>query len=125
MRTHALTRGDSGAQWWPEEPWAAALRTRSLRQLGALYDAGEFAARVRYRLGFRELGATLGLQCAGGEAAAWAARVRELHEYWRPRLLDRDADITPVMAAVSIAPGVACAGYAKPLQRGGGGGGGA
>ena len=36
---------------------------------------------------------------------AWAKRVQQLHEFWAPHVLERDADITPVMLASSLLPG--------------------
>lgn len=60
------------------------------------------------RLGFREMGATLGVQCNALAPPAWQGRVQEVHRFWgdRERLFSRDSDISPVMYCASLLPGV-------------------
>ena len=61
-----------------------------------------------HRLGFRELGTTIGVQCNALAPVAWQKRVQELHNFWGApeRLFGRDSDITPVMYCTSLLPGV-------------------
>eukprot|EP00887_Chlorella_sp_A99_P007949 scaffold12.g7949.t1 len=48
--------------------------------------------------------------------ADWAPRVAALHVAWAPRLLERDADISPVMFCSSLVPGTWERGYEKRLR---------
>ncbi|KAI8476258.1 MAG: hypothetical protein J3K34DRAFT_455827 [Monoraphidium minutum] len=88
------------------------VAARALAALEALWGGGHFSAPLGRRLGFRELGATLGVQaiiCRAPEllsAKAWAGRVARLHADWRGALTQRDADITPAMWAASVLPRV-------------------
>ena len=52
----------------------------------------------------------------------WGGRVARLHQAWAAHLFDRDADITPVMAATSLLPGALSWSYdaLPPMAAGGG-----
>jgi hypothetical protein len=67
---------------------------------------GYFRVPPAYRLAFRELGTTLGAQVNPAAQPEWGPRVQELHRFWAPRVMARDADISPVMMASSLVPGV-------------------
>lgn len=86
---------------------------QALRGLEGLWEEGYFGRPRRYRLGFRELGATLGVQALISRvpelpsAKAWAGRVAGLHAAWGgDAMTERDCDITPVMWAASVLPRV-------------------
>lgn len=92
--------------WAAEEPWAAEVARRSAAGLDALWNDGYFREPAGFRLAFRELGTTLGVQVNAAAGAAWRdSRAPALHAFWAPRLLERDAGITPVMMAASLVPG--------------------
>lgn len=118
------------ASWFPDEKWARRLTSVALAGLERLaprifptsaLSVGD-ELHTGYRLLFREMGAALGLQVAvvmsakDGEAALrsvtkeqrelWAARVRRLLELWQHRIFDRDQDISPLMYAAALLPGV-------------------
>ena len=94
------------AAWHPAEPWARMLTDTSLRTLEQMWQGGEFdsAARSRWRLGFREMGTAIGVQVCAASREAWRERVEALQRFWRPRLTERDSDITPVMFVTSLLP---------------------
>jgi len=82
---------------------------------------GYFRVPPAYRLAFRELGTALGVQVNPAAQPEWGPRVEELHQLWAPRALARDRDITPVMLAASLAPGVWDRRYEEKLREGGAG----
>ena len=100
------------AAWFPTEGWAASLAASSASDLERLWRSGAFDPKrpAWRRLAFREFGTTIGVQVNSEAAAAvgsggeWGDRVRVLHSFWEPRAFDRDADITPLMFAVSLVP---------------------
>lgn len=118
------------AAWFPGEKWARQLASVALAGLEKLapriFPSTELAVgdehHTGFRLLFREMGAALGLQVAvimdagDGKAALptvaqerrelWAARVQRLLALWQHRLFDRDQDISPLMYAAALLPGV-------------------
>eukprot|EP00899_Mesostigma_viride_P005438 jgi/Mesvir1/14896/Mv05499-RA.1 len=111
-----LTLG--GALWltsWadPDERWVGAVKGAAEWRANDLFRLGHFSSKTHSRLLFREMGLTLGLQAslrrqlyAEGIDPKWATRVDQLHDFWRPHLYERDADISPLMFAASVLPGV-------------------
>jgi hypothetical protein len=124
------------ASWFPDENWARRLASVSLAGLEKLaphvFPTTALAVgdehHTGFRLLFREMGAALGLQVAvimdveDGKAALptvtqerreqWAVRVQRLLALWRHRLFDRDQDISPLMYAAALLPGVWSPSYA-------------
>jgi hypothetical protein len=92
--------------------WARHLYAVSTANLGELWSSGYFDQPLRWRLGFREFGTSIGLQALLGtqlelpDADLWAARVQQIHDTWADNLYTRDRDITPVMYVTSLDPGV-------------------
>lgn len=113
--------------WFPTESWAktvassalAALEAQSARLFAVPDDISE--ACSCYRLLFREVGAALGVKTAvcpnngkvgplaslsSTDAAEWSLRVQRLLEFWRPALFARDVNISALMFASTLLPGV-------------------
>jgi hypothetical protein len=67
---------------------------------------GFFRMPATYCLAFREFGTTLGTTLNAAAQPEWGQRAEQLHRFWATRVRARDADITPVMMASSLVPGV-------------------
>lgn len=94
------------SHWALDQPWAREIAKRSAAGLHELWEEGYFKEPPGFRLAFREFGTTLGVQVNEVAGEEWKKeRVAVLHEFWAPRVLDRDSDITPVMMAASLVPG--------------------
>lgn len=93
-------------------PWARHVAAASLAGLDGLWAAGYFDQPLRRRLAFREMGAALGVQAllavrpATAGAELWRRRVAQLHAAWAADVCGRDRDISPVMLAASLLPGL-------------------
>eukprot|EP00899_Mesostigma_viride_P014897 jgi/Mesvir1/23408/Mv21100-RA.1 len=111
---------DLGESLWlcswadPQEAWVQHVQHTALSRIRDLFKLDFFGSgSPRSRLLFREMGLTLGLQCSVGVEVSlheddtdWGHRVRALHEFWADHLYRRDVDISPLMYAASILPGV-------------------
>lgn len=94
--------------WAPNEPWSGKIANRCVAAIENLFRQGRFERGPRGRLLFREMGLIIGIQCAIDVAnrPEWDQRVRRLHRFWEDKILERDADISPIMYANSLLPGV-------------------
>jgi len=101
------------SHWFPSEKWSETLASKSSSSLEDLWNQGYFDAPLRYRLGFREFGTTLGTQVHPAVRDRWKDRVSKLNQFWASSLYSRDKDITPVMYCASLIPGVWMKDYAK------------
>ncbi|PRW57938.1 hypothetical protein C2E21_3733 [Chlorella sorokiniana] len=99
------------------EAWAQLVAERSSAALDDLWCRGYFRQPEPYRLAFREFGTTLGAQVNPAAGGQWAERVDSLHQFWVQHLFTRDADITPVMFAASLAPGAWARDYTPRLRQ--------
>jgi hypothetical protein len=117
--TDPLDLGESlwVAHFFPEEEWSRVMTGRALQSLELLWKEGEFHMQPSQRLAFRELGTTIGVQVVPNARTLWMPRVAELHQFWEPTIFRRDSDITPVMFASSLIPGVLCKTYVSPHAR--------
>eukprot|EP01134_Creolimax_fragrantissima_P002111 CFRG2111T1 len=87
--------------------WANEISKRSAATLEYLWLNGYFTKPLDCRLAFREFGTTLGTQVNPSASNQWPQqRVPVLHAFWAPYVFDRDTDISPVMMAASLVPGV-------------------
>jgi len=99
--------------------WAEHVSRWSLGRLEWLGADGYFNQASGYRLAFRELGTSLGVQVnpfASRQEKMWTEQVESVHDFWAPRVMDRDRDITPVMMASSLVPGVWSGAYEGKLR---------
>jgi hypothetical protein len=94
-------------------PWDAHVAQVSLRSLDRLWAEGYFEAPFKYRLAFREFGTSIGLQALMSVRLdmpgkqLWQQRIEGIHATWGGKdLTTRDNDITPVMYATSLNPGL-------------------
>lgn len=96
------------------EVWKHALHHHHIQNT---QQDGYFDQPPGYRLAFRELGASLGLQVnpIAYNNAVWAQRAQRIHTYWSTRICDRDHDISPIMMASSLVPGCWNAAYEQRL----------
>lgn len=94
--------------WNKGEGWAEHVFRVASEAVDNLFKFGEFTGRSHHRLAFREFGTSIGVQMHDNlmNNGGWKSRVEELHEFWLPRLYERDADITPVMFCTSLMPGL-------------------
>src|SRR5690606_32148617 len=92
--------------WYKEEEWAKHVSQTALNAIEELWDTGYFRMSRNYRLAFREFGTTIGVQMYPEILSKWTSRVNALHDFWDPFVFARDADISPVMYATSLLPGV-------------------
>lgn len=100
------------SEWFPHEHWTKTLRSAGLASIGLLVQRGHLSPSfpLHHRLLFREMGTALGLRVAvrsdQAEYKAWQSVAQELLALWRPHLYERDADISPLMFASALLPGV-------------------
>ncbi|GAB9467018.1 hypothetical protein Gpo141_00004378 [Globisporangium polare] len=113
------------AEWFRAEPWARALHSAALKSVNELFATGRFEYPAAYRLLFREMGTVLGLKVASldndremgtvlglkvasldNDRERWDARVEKLLGFWSDKVFNRDADISPLMYASALLPGV-------------------
>ncbi|WIA24086.1 hypothetical protein OEZ85_013693 [Tetradesmus obliquus] len=94
-------------------PWAAHVADVSLASLEQLWGDGYFEQPLKWRLAFREFGTSIGLQALMSVRPdlpgwhLWQQRVADIHATWGGKNLStRDNDITPVMYATSLNPGL-------------------
>lgn len=105
---------DLGEALWltslmPNEAWASVVREKSLQGAESMFSSGQYFKRPRlFRLMFREMGFTLGIQSIPTlyDQNVWKNRVEKLHQEWMEHIFERDRDISPLMYASSILPGV-------------------
>lgn len=90
-----------------EQDWSRHVEAQALSSLDSMWSLGFFNKSRFQRLAFREFGATLGLQVNSlAKNSVWEERVTGVHKFWADTLLDHDYDITPVMYASSLLPGI-------------------
>lgn len=95
------------AEWFRSEPWATMLHAAALESIKELFESGRFEYPPAYRLLFREMGTVLGLKVASlADRERWDARANNLVHFWGDKVFDRDADISPLMYASALLPGV-------------------
>jgi len=88
--------------------WASHVQRISQSCLEQLFTNGYFDESERYRLAFREMGTTIGIQVSklSSSEKRWENRVQSLHQFWDSRIYRRDRDISPVMYCTSLLPGL-------------------
>jgi hypothetical protein len=98
------------AEWFRDEQWAATLHQVALESIDQLFQSGRLEYPPAYRLLFREMGTVLGLKVAvlqrPEERDQWTERVEKLLSFWSDKVFDRDTDISPLMYASALLPGV-------------------
>ncbi|TMW59988.1 hypothetical protein Poli38472_000030 [Pythium oligandrum] len=98
------------AQWFIDQPWSKELHRIALSSVDRLFRSGRFDFPAAYRLMFREMGTILGLKVAmpsiHDESGQWHARVDKVMAFWAANVYSRDEDITPLMYAAALHPGV-------------------
>ncbi|RLN06401.1 hypothetical protein BBJ28_00020926 [Nothophytophthora sp. Chile5] len=113
----ALWLAQWAAELFDEAPWTLRLHHVALASLDAIFQRCRVRGPPNQRLLFREMGAVLGLQVGvllhpqgggigGTEQERWRQRVAVLLRYWEELLYARDADISPLMYAAALLPGV-------------------
>ncbi|KAF1325804.1 hypothetical protein FI667_g8845, partial [Globisporangium splendens] len=99
------------AEWFRDELWAKTLHDAALASIDELFRSGRFERPPAYRLMFREMGTVLGVEVASRgmqpqQRDQWARCVERLLSFWSDRVFDRDGDISPLMYASALLPGV-------------------
>lgn len=99
------------AEWFRDESWAKTVRAAALESIDELFVSGWFDRPATSRLLFREMGTVLGLKTAAASETLerrdrWRARVEHVERFWSDKVFDHDADISPLMYAAALLPGV-------------------
>lgn len=92
--------------WYPSEPWAQTVRTRSLESISFMFERGLYSKDNIYRLAFREFGMSMGLQLTDNIDKRLKEKASEINRFWFNSIFARDHDITPVMFCSSCFQGV-------------------
>ncbi|KAH3757078.1 l-ascorbic acid binding [Pelomyxa schiedti] len=107
--TQTHTVAQSIVDW--ERDTLQHIAHKSLEALEKLFKQGYFStSSMKNRLAFREFGTSLGIQVnhLSKSSELWKNRAERIHKSWyhESLLFQRDRDITPVMMASSLLPGV-------------------
>lgn len=100
------------SQWFPSQTWSQELEDTALTSIDRLFRSGRFREPASYRLMFREMGTILGLKTAlhrmtdEGERRNWMDRIDQVMRFWGERVYERDSEISPLMFAAALLPGV-------------------
>jgi hypothetical protein len=92
--------------WYPQEVWCSTVAKECLECVESLFQGRRLERPPSTRLMFREMGLTIGVQCAVDIRVhpEWDQRVKRLHRFWEDKLYDRDHDISSLMFVASILP---------------------
>ncbi|DAZ95548.1 TPA: hypothetical protein N0F65_005864 [Lagenidium giganteum] len=97
-------------RWFPRENWAVAVAHIAMNTIDRLFLAGVLDGDPRFRLLFREMGTVLGIEVAVTpchvDYKPWHQRIERVLQFWNERVFAHDTDISPLMFAAALVPGV-------------------